>query len=246
MSTVGMLRLPALGALAAWIGLLGVPATADALTFNYQISNQSNANSITVSDGGVNATASGWGGITNPQNTLDPTNPSGSGAQNLGVNIGTALGFGRGIGCGTVIGTSQCDLISPAGEDALLVAFSATVQITRIYGTLLENPDDISAWSWNGSGWDLIGTDNCPPGGWSVCGSFSQYDGEDIGHVGGGTLLPSNPTKYLLLVAENTNASAFRLGYVEANVVVPEPGSALLMLVGLAGVHGLRRRRIAS
>lgn len=218
-------------------------SNAQALKFDFQIANTSHPSSITVSDGGVSATATGWGGISNPQSSLNPGNPAASGAQSLGVNVGTALGFGRGIGCGTLIGISQCDLIAPAGEDALLITLTAPVEITRIYGTLLENPDDISAWSWNGASWDLIGTDDCPPSS-GVCGSFSQYDGEDIGLVddmGGGTLLPSNTTSYLMLVAENTNASAFRLGYIEANVV-PEPGTALLLGLGLS-LTALHRRR---
>ncbi len=225
---------------------LAMAGSAQALKFDYQIGNQNSSGGITVSDGGYTATATGWGGISNPQNSLNPTNPGASGAQNLGTNIGTALGFGRGIGCGTVISISQCDLIAPSGEDALLIEFSALMEITRIYGTLLENPDDISAWSWNGSSWDLIGTDDCPPDGFfNNCGSFGQFDGEDIGHIdliGGGTLLPSNPTEYLLIVAEDTSASAFRLGFIEATVI-PEPSTALLIGVGLAVAARARRGR---
>ena len=107
-------------------------------------------------------------------------------------------------------------------------------------GTLLENPDDISTWSWTRVELrDLIGTDDCPPDGFfNNCGSFSQLDdGEDIGHVdliGGGTLLPSNPTNYLLIVAARTPTArdAFRLGYME-ETVIPEPGTALLVGAGM-------------
>ena len=226
--------------------MLGAASSAYGIKFDFQTGNASDANSLSASDGGFSATASGWGGLLNPQNTFDPTNPSGSGAQNLGVNIGTALGFGRGIGCGTAVGITQCDLISPGGEDFLLVEFDTTLEISRIYGTLLEDPDDVSAWSWNGGVWDLIGTDPCPlPGIFNFCGSFSQYDGEDIGLVGGGTLLPSNPTSYLMLVAENSGASAFRLGFVEGTPI-PEPSSGLLFALGLVGLAGRSLRMRAS
>ncbi|MCL4685277.1 PEP-CTERM sorting domain-containing protein [Myxococcota bacterium] len=223
-------------ALAALCALL-LPATASALKFDWQIANQSNSNGITVSDGGVNATASGWGGLTNPQNSIDPSNPSAS-ALNLGVNIGTALGFGRGVGCGTVISVSQCDLISPSGEDALLITFDALVEVTRVYGTLIEDPDDISVWGWTGSAWDLIGTDNC--GGFSLCGSFSEFDGEDLGHVSPGNL--PYTTTALLIVAENSGASAFRLGFVEGNVI-PEPGTFALISLGMTALALRSRRR---
>ena len=94
--------------------------------------------------------------------------------------------------------------------------------------------------------WDLIGTDPCPlPGIFNFCGSFSQYDGEDIGLVGGGTLLPSNPTSYLMLVAENSGASAFRLGFVEGTPI-PEPSSGLLFALGLVGLAGRSLRMRAS
>ncbi|MEE3326639.1 MAG: PEP-CTERM sorting domain-containing protein [Myxococcota bacterium] len=222
--------------------LIAMATSAQALKFDYQIGNTSDPNQIVVSDGGYTATASGWGGLTNPQNSLDPTDPTASGAQNLGVNVGTALGFGRGIGCGTVIGISQCDLIAPSGEDLLLVEFSTSMELTRIYGTLLENPDDVSAWGWTGATWELIGTDNCPPPGiFNNCGSWSQFNGEDIGQVGGGTLLPSNPTQYLMLVAENSGASAFRLGFLEATPI-PEPSTALLVGLGIAFLGCGRRR----
>lgn len=236
-----MLRNVVLGwALVALFALLVLPTAGSALTFNWQIANQSDPNGIAVSDGGITATASGWGGLTNPQAVIDPSNPAGSGATNLGVNIGTALGFGRGIGCGTGISASQCDRILPAGEDALLIDFDQTVDVTRVYGTLIEDADDISVWGWTGSAWDLIGTDDCSF--LSFCGSFSQYDGEDLGHVSPGNL--PYTTDALLIVAEDSDASAFRLGFVDANIV-PEPGTFGLVCLGVAvlTIGGRKRRR---
>ena len=63
--------------------------------------------------------------------------------------------------------------------------------------------------------------------------------------MGGGTLLPSNPTSYLMLVAENSGASAFRLGFVEGTPI-PEPSSGLLFALGLVGLAGRSLRMRAS
>jgi hypothetical protein len=224
-------------AFAALLVLSASPAAA--LTINWSsLPDQTSGTTITQFDSEtgstISATGSGWGGLTNPQNTLDPTNPLGSGFTQLGTNIGGgAPGSGafstHGLGCGTTL-ISQCDLISPSGEDALLIEFNTKVTIGGIIASAVEDFDDITAWVWTGTLWSQIGSDSC--------GLFSFCGGEEPISVS-----PHTESRYFMLVAENSDASAFKLTRIENITVVPEPGTAMLMLLGLVGVATTRRQR---
>ncbi|MGH0033158.1 MAG: hypothetical protein ACQGVC_25485, partial [Myxococcota bacterium] len=94
--------------------LLAGPASA--VTIDFSSLPDQNGASIAQSSGGIIATARGFGGIANPNASLVPTNPTGSGATDLGVNVGGGAPCSgafstHGVGCGTVTGISQCDLI---------------------------------------------------------------------------------------------------------------------------------------
>ena len=66
----------------------------------------------------------------------------------------------HGLGCGTTL-ISQCDLISPSGEDVLLLEFDDEVMIGGFVASAMEDFDDVTSWVWNGSSWDQIGSDSC-------------------------------------------------------------------------------------
>ncbi|MDJ0789891.1 MAG: PEP-CTERM sorting domain-containing protein [Myxococcota bacterium] len=180
----------------------------------------------------LTATGSGWGGVTNPQNTLNPGNPIGSGFTQLGVNIGGgAPGSGafstHGLGCGTTL-ISQCDLISPGGEDILLIEFDKKVTVGSFIASAVEDFDDITSWVWDGSAWVNIGSDSC--------GLFSFCGGEEPVSAG-----PHAPSRFFMLVAEDSDASAFKLTRIEG-VIVAEPATLGLLTLGMAGAC-MRRRR---
>ena len=215
------------------LGVLGLANHADALKFDYQIGNTNDSNQIVVSDGGYSATASGWGGIIDPQSSLDPTNPAARVPRTWVSTLELPLALVGGLGAER--GSVFPNVISflPPGKMFSYSTSAPAWKSPRIYGTLLENPDDITAWGWDGAAWELIGTDNCPPPGlFNNCGSWSQYDGEDIGQVGGGTLLPSNSTRHLMLVAENSGVSAFA-SFCRSHAGAPTLDSAALW----AGPH---------
>lgn len=223
MSAFRFLAAAACAAALSWGGAAG------ALTLDYQPLGDQSAASITQVVGGVTVTAHAFGGVTNPQLSMTPTGTPG-GFTPLNVNIGGSSFFGtRGLGCGPV--ASQCDLIAPAGEDALRITFSEPVQIDALTLGAVEDPDDITWWYWNGASYVLAGQDTCTT--FSFCGGNETY----VGPFGA-------PSTSWLFVAENSGASAFVVRSLTFTPYpIPEPGTALLVAMGVAAVAARRRMR---
>ena len=211
-----------------WMGLLALALTlapaAQAATIDFR-----SGGPITFTDGaGVTVTVSAWGGADDPQTLINPNNPAASGLQNLGTNVGGSGFFGTlGVGCGG----AQCDLILPGGEDALLFGFNQAVNIGGIIGAAIEDPDNITVWAWvPGVGnqfWTQVGGDSCST--FSFCGGEEPLAGA------------INNVNWILVVAEDSGASAFRVAEFTNVLGLPEPTLAVLLLAGLA--LGARIRR---
>ena len=162
---------------------------------------------------GVTFTVSAWGGAVDPQLLIDPRDPGASGLQNLGTNIGGSAALGTaGIGCGT----GECDLSLPDGEDALLFSFNQLVAFS-IIGAALDDVDDVSMWTWADlqNTWSLEPVDPCGSG----CSGEQRLPLVSI-------------TRYLLIVAEDSGPTSFRIA--EINVTgLPEPALVSMLAVGL-------------
>lgn len=212
-----------MGAAWACTAALLIAADAGALSIDYAALSDQSSSSIVQLTGGVTVTATAFGGATNPQTTMTPTTgPSGGSA--LNVNIGGSSLFGtRGLGCGAV--ASQCDLIAPVGEDVIRLNFSTPVQLDQVVLAALEDPDDVRWFRWTGSTYALAGSDTCTT--FSFCGGNETYNG------------PFGTSQSWIFVAENSGASAFDIRSV--NFTVPEPGTALLVALGLGAVVAKRR-----
>lgn len=209
--------------------ILAGGGAAAALTLDYQPLGDQSAASITQGVGGVTVTAQAFGGVANPQLLMTPTGTPG-GFTPLAVNIGGSSFLGtRGLGCGPV--ASQCDLIAPAGEDVLRITFSEPVQLDAVTLAAVEDPDDITWWYWNGASYVLAGQDTCAP--FSFCGGNETWTGPF-----------GAPSTSWLFVAENTGASAFVVRSLTFTPVpIPEPGTALLVALGVAAIAARRRPR---
>jgi len=214
---------------AACAAVLAWGSAASALTIDYQPLSDQSAASIVQVAGSVTVTAQAFGGVVNPQLSMTPTGTPG-GFTALNVNIGGSSFLGtRGLGCGPV--ASQCDLIAPIGEDVLRLSFSDPVQIDKLTLAAVEDPDDISWWYWNGSSYVHAGNDACTT--FSFCGGNETYTGP----------FGAASTSWLF-VAENSGASAFALRSLEFTAYpIPEPGSVLLLALGLAATAAGRRAR---
>lgn len=214
-------------ALAGAVALF-VATSASALSIDYAaLSDQSSASIVQVA-GPVTVTANAFGGVSNPQGSMTPTGTPG-GFTALNVNVGGSAFLGtRGLGCGIV--ASQCDLIAPVGEDVLRLTFTQPVVLDSITIAAMEDPDDVRWYAWTGSSYALAGSDTCTT--FSFCGGNETFTGP----YG----LPSGSTSWIL-VAENSGASAFALRSI-AFTAIPEPGTALLIAVGLVFTAGRARR----
>jgi hypothetical protein len=216
-------------ALLAFAATFLVVASAEALSINYAaLPDQGSLSGIVQSTGGVTVSAQGFGGVNNPQNTMTPTGTPG-GFTALGLNIGGVdplLGT-RGLGCGILL-ASQCDLIAPIGEDVLRLSFSQAVQLDQIVFAAMEDADEVNWYRWNGSAYTLVGSDSCDL--FSFCGGNETYNG------------PYGPaSQSWIFIADNAGATAFALKSISFTVV-PEPGTALLLVLGLGAVAARRGR----
>lgn len=217
-----------LAAAACATALLLWGSAAGALSIDYQPLGDQSSASIAQVDGGVTVTAQAFGGVTNPHTSMTPTGTPG-GFTALNVNIGGSSVFGtRGLGCGPV--ASQCDLIAPIGEDVLRLSFSDPVQIDKLTLAAVEDPDDISWWYWNGSSYVHAGNDACTT--FSFCGGNETFNGPF-----------GNFSTSWLFVAKKSGATAFALrGF--SFTAVPEPGTALLVALGVAAIATRGRTRV--
>lgn len=223
-----MSRIRPIAALAAALALALGAGGAQALSINYSGLSDQSAASITQVAGPVTVTAQAFGGVANPQGSMTPTGTPG-GFTSLGVNIGGVDGFGtRGLGCGTAL-ASQCDLIAPTGEDLLRLAFSQPVILDSFTLAAWEGPDSASWYAWNGSSYSLVGTagpdSNIFNGYETLTGPFGA---------------PSGSTSWIF-IAENSSATSIALRSINFTAV-PEPGTALLVALGL-GFAASRARR---
>lgn len=221
-----MSRMRPIAALAAAFAVALGAGGAQALSINYAgLSDQSGSPIVQVA-GPVTVTAQAFGGVSNPQGSMTPTDtPGGS----LGVNIGGVNLFGtRGLGCGTSL-ASQCDLIEPLGEDVLRLTFSQPVFPNSITFAAWEGPDEVSWYAWTGSSYALVDAEGPDPAPLNGNETFTGPFG-----------LPSGSTSWIF-IAENAGATAFALRSLDFTAI-PEPGTALLMGLGLAVCAGRARR----
>lgn len=204
-------------------------SAARAITLDYQPLGDQSSSSIVQVAGGVSVTAQAFGGVSNPQASMTPAGTPG-GFTALNVNVGGSSLFGtRGLGCGPV--ASQCDLIAPTGEDALRLTFSQPVQIDVLTLAGVEDPDDITWWYWNGASYVFAGQDTCST--FSFCGGNETYTGPF-----------GAPSTSWLIVAESSGASAFAVRSIAFTAYpIPEPGTAALVALGIAGTAARRRAR---
>lgn len=222
-----MSRIRSIAALTGAIALLAAGG-AQALSINYSALSNQSASSIVQVAGSVTVTAEAFGGVSNPQGTMTPAGTPG-GFTSLGVNIGGVDAFGtRGLGCGAI--ASQCDLIAPVGEDVLRLTFSQSVVLDSITFAAWEGPDEVSWYAWTGSGYALAGAEG------PDSNPFNGYE-TFTGPYG----LPAGSTSWIF-IAENAGATAFAVRSISFSAI-PEPGTALLMSLGLAFCAGHARRR---
>jgi hypothetical protein len=202
-------------------------SNAEALSIDYAALSDQSSPSIVQTTGGVTVTANAFGGVANPQNTMTPSGTPG-GFTALNVNIGGSSLFGtRGLGCGAV--ASQCDLIAPVGEDVLRLSFSQPVQLDSVTIAAMEDPDDVRWFRWTGSSYALAGSDTCVT--FSFCGGNETFSGPWGG-----------PSTSWIFVAENSGATAFDIRSINFTAFpVPEPGTALLLSLGVAAIAARRK-----
>ncbi|RIK99571.1 MAG: hypothetical protein DCC71_20070 [Proteobacteria bacterium] len=207
---------------------LFVATGASALTIDYAALSDQSSGAIVQVAGPVTVTAQAFGGVSNPQGSMTPSGTPG-GFTALSVNVGGSAFLGtRGLGCGPV--ASQCDLIAPIGEDVLRLSFSQPVVIDSLTIAAMEDPDDVRWYAWNGASYALAGSDTCTT--FSFCGGNETFAGPFGAPTGSSSWI---------LVAENSGASAFALRAVSFTPI-PEPGTALLIALGLAVTAGRARR----